>query len=234
MLTCRVFIFWLMSRVVPAALMAAALAGCATSNPEYLKRIELQKGVRADAKPCCPSLEPLLAQAQPLALARTRLDPESPHLDIGFGLAPLAVYRLDAKTDFVEAEAPLQLLGWAYGGDGRARHLDVKVRFLDETKQVVVHGDVAREVRYIGGGYRALFYTAKAPANARYVVFTTDPKVNGESLSTPLRNMPGMFAMAGAVPIYLPGGSTASFWLTSYSPVAFRAFDVSRVLITTP
>lgn len=221
-------------RLLALSFVAALVVGCAAPSAENQKRIDMTKGVRADAKPCCESLQSLLQRSEPLTVATARLDFETPHLDVGFGMAPLLVYRIDPRAAFIEAEAPLQLLGWAYGGDGQARHLDVKLQFVDDAGRVLSQGEPQREVRYRGNGYRALFYTASVPAGARSVVVTTDPKANGERISVPARNMPGTGMLAGGVPIFIPGSASSSFALCNYSPLRVSLLDAARAALPTP
>ena len=203
--------------------LASLLASCATSDPAVLRRIELTKGVNADAKSCCASLATLLDRAQPLTMASTSFTPETDHFDVGFGLAPVQVYRLDPSSKAVEVHAPLQLLGFAYGGDGKARHLDAKIQFLDSTGKWLQTTEPHKVVRYLGSGYRALFYYSNIPAGAEYVSFTTDPKRNGASERSPMEGMPATGFMAGAVPILLPAPGSSSYTLTNYSPLQFQA-----------
>ena len=213
------------TRIVFSLAFASLLTGCATSDPALLRRIELTKGVSADAKPCCTSLSALLDRAQPLTLVKTSLGPETDHFDAGFGLAPIQVFKLDPSSRAIEVHAPLQLLGFAYGGDGQARHLDAKILFLDSAGKRQSTPEPYKVVRYLGNGYRALFYYSNIPLGAAYVSFTTDPNRNGTSERGPMEGMPATGFMVGAVPMLIPGSGSTSYTLTNYSPVQFQALS---------
>lgn len=170
---------------------AATLGACSTtSNPRYLKFIENSKGVQG-ATACCESMAAVLARAAAPKDGYVMFDATSTHLDFGDGLAPFFAFPVGDEMKVLEIESPLQLLGWAYGGDGNARYVEAKAIFVaqDGTRlETVVLDRVQRGTEPIGA--RSLFFYIAVPADARHAIITTDPRRNGQSEIMQFRNPP--------------------------------------------
>jgi hypothetical protein len=105
----------------------------------------------------------------------------SPHFDFGHGLAPFAVFRVPSVSSplGIEVEAYLELVGWAYGGDGNARYWDAHAIFLDASSQPLKAAIPERRQKMTGQGSRSLFHSFTAPPGASILILTTVPKNHG-------------------------------------------------------
>lgn len=207
-----------------ATALAAMVGGCATDNPAAKAVMDNAKGVQ-DAKSCCESLAAVLATSTPLADGPpTMFGPSARHFDFGKGLTPFVVHRLPASVRTLEAEAPLQLLGWAYGGDGVARYVEIQALFYDANGAPLASTAAPERGQRMSAYSRSLFQYFEVPSSAAVVVVTTDPSRNGTHDLGPIYNMPLTPISAGGKTGYfglglLPHG----YRLANYGPVLVRA-----------
>jgi hypothetical protein len=207
------------------ALCSAALLTACASNPAHLEYIaEISKGIPADTKPCCPNIAAALSQIETLrdGLSLLNFRPSSPHLDFGLGLAPFAAYRLPDTARWLTTNASRAQIGWAYGGDGMSRFIDIQLVFLDGQYQTLSGRLIGRSVTELYGD-RSLTQHVEVPTEARYVVFTTDPRKHNVAESGPTRAWPEKPIVAGATTLFVPKlelGLPGTYRLSNYG-VAF-------------
>jgi hypothetical protein len=205
------------------ASFVALLAGCA-SGGEYASRIaDLDKGV-AGAAACCSSLVQAMADSPPLALLTVSLDRSARHFDFGNGLAPFVSNTLRQDAKVIELQSPLMQLGWAYGGDGISRYVDVRVVFYSEDGQVLPTKVLDKSQAFTGGGGRSLVTYVSVPDRATHAVITTDPKRNGAFETGFIRNFASGPVTTASTQFFSFGGlHVMDYKLINYGTVVVRA-----------
>jgi hypothetical protein len=175
------------------------------------------------ATSCCNDRAQAFDGAQPLERASLVFEKNSRHFDFGTGLAPFAVFRLPANAKLLEAEAELQLLGWAYGGDGAARYVDVSLRFYGAGEEELPAKVIESSQAFTGMGARSLFSYVEVPQGAAFVVVTTDPASNGKLEVGVIRNLPSTPVTSQSRNFFSWGGiMPTGYKLASYGPLRVR------------
>lgn len=191
-------------------ILTVTLAGCATSQGERAKPAAVDM---PDVATCCASLGQALSKAMPLTTTATVFGPESQHFNFGPGLAPFTALRVDATATVVELEAPLQLKGWVYGGDGVARYVDAQALFYDAEGRELPATVVDSGQRFTGGGGRSLFIYVSVPAKATHIALTTFPGNKGKF---------GMGMISGTPNKPITSKTKSFFGFASFSPFSYE------------
>ena len=209
-----------MIRPVLLSLFFGALLGaCVSDNPEALRARANAKGVQG-ALPCCTSISEVFVDAKQLEWTSATLGKATRHYDFGKGIAPFAVYRLPADAKIIETEAPLHLIGWAYGGDGVARYVDAKLLFFDAQLVPMATRIIDASQAFTGYGTRSLFTIFEVPDGAVFLALTTDPALNDVHGVGVIRNRPEA-RITSASKSFFAGGELLprAYRLVSYGTV---------------
>lgn len=179
-----------------AILIAALLfTGCGTTTTRATKN------AHANATPCCASIGALPA-AQPLVPGTfLPIQAGTPHFDLGIGLAPFHIFKLDNQRQ-LHLMSAAQGSGRIFGGDGKSHFADLRAFVISSDNKVsqLSAGQPYMKTYGVTGRYM-LTWDLNIPEGAVTLIVTTSPASIGKQASVPARMPTGGYRAGG---VYVP------------------------------